>query len=92
MSTFAVKIIDNNDPIIINTTLVYEEEAKEDSNQQDHYQMMSVDWLETEPNFLYTELIAQQEVRIRKSSKFGHLRTWSIQRLIVKSGDDLRLE
>ncbi|CAI2382541.1 unnamed protein product [Moneuplotes crassus] len=38
------------------------------------------------------ETAAQQEKRIRKQSIFGHLKTWKLLRLIVKSGDDLRQE
>lgn len=38
------------------------------------------------------ETAAQQEKRIRKQSIFGHLKTWKVLRLIVKSGDDLRQE
>lgn len=38
------------------------------------------------------ETAAQQERRIRKHSIFGHLKTWRLLRLIVKSGDDLRQE
>jgi phosphatidylinositol kinase/protein kinase (PI-3 family) len=34
----------------------------------------------------------QQEKRIRKQSIFGHLKTWKLLRIIVKSGDDLRQE
>lgn len=45
-----------------------------------------------EPNFLYDELSDQQEARIRSASKYGHLKTWKLCRLIVKCGDDLRLE
>ena len=35
---------------------------------------------------------AEQERRIRKQSIFGHLKTWKLIRLIVKSGDDLKQE
>lgn len=38
------------------------------------------------------ETAAEQEKRIRKQSIFGHLKTWKLLRLIVKSGDDLRQE
>ena len=38
------------------------------------------------------ETSAEQEKRIRKQSIFGHLKTWKLLRLIVKSGDDLRQE
>ena len=38
------------------------------------------------------ETAVQQEKRIRKQSIFGHLKTWKLLRLIVKSGDDLRQE
>ncbi|CAI2382885.1 unnamed protein product [Moneuplotes crassus] len=38
------------------------------------------------------ETATEQERRIRKHSIFGHLKTWKLLRLIVKSGDDLRQE
>lgn len=38
------------------------------------------------------ETSEQQEKRIRKQSIFGHLKTWKLLRIIVKSGDDLRQE
>lgn len=38
------------------------------------------------------ETAEQQEKRIRKQSIFGHLKTWKLLRIIVKSGDDLRQE
>ena len=47
-------------------------------NQNDHYTEMAVDWLEPEPNFLYSEISQIQESRLRKASKFGHLRTWTL--------------
>lgn len=54
------------------------------------YQML--DWLETEPGFLYTDLSSKQQARLKQRSKYGHLLTWGVARFIVKSGDDLRLE
>jgi len=46
------------DPIRISTTVI--EDGEEDENQEeenkDDYIMMAVDWLEKEPNFLYSEL------------------------------------
>jgi len=38
------------------------------------------------------ELSEHQEKRIREASKYGHLKTWRLVRVIVKSGDDLRSE
>jgi hypothetical protein len=35
---------------------------------------------------------AEQEREIREKSKYGSLHTWSVQRFLIKSGDDLRLE
>lgn len=54
--------------------------------------MSHMEYLEAEPNFLHSELSEMQDKRIRKESRFGNLYTWSVQRFIVKSGDDLRLE
>ena len=53
---------------------------------------VAVDYLEYEPNFLYTEFAQQQEARIRATSQYGSLQTWKLCRVIVKSGDDMRLE
>lgn len=38
------------------------------------------------------ETCEEQEARIRAASKFGHLHTWRLLRIIIKSGDDLRSE
>jgi hypothetical protein len=53
---------------------------------------MRVDWQQYEPNFLFNELSEDQDRRVRAASPYGNLRTWKLARLIVKSGDDLRLE
>jgi len=46
-----------------------------------------------EPNFLFEgELSEEQEHRIKSNSRYGRLHTWRLVRMIVKSGDDLRLE
>ena len=52
----------------------------------------AVNYLSHEPNFLFRESSLDQENRIRSNSRFGHLQTWKLARVIVKSGDDLRLE
>ena len=39
-----------------------------------------------------SETSKQQENRIRSQSVYGHLKTWKLLRVIVKSGDDLRSE
>ena len=52
----------------------------------------AVDYLNYEPDFLFKEFSANQEARIRANSRFGHLKTWKLARVIVKSGDDMRLE
>ena len=41
-------------------------------------------------NFLFSETSEQQEERVRKASPYGHLKTWKLARIIIKSGDDLR--
>ena len=33
-----------------------------------------------------------QEARVRNSSKYGHLKSWKLLKIIIKSGDDLRSE
>lgn len=43
-------------------------------------------------NFLLRETYEQQEERVRKASPYGHLKTWKLARIIIKSGDDLRQE
>ena len=58
----------------------------------DVYMAPAVDYLSYEPNFLYREASKEQEQRIRANSRFGHLKTWKLARVIIKSGDDLRLE
>lgn len=41
---------------------------------------------------VFKESFKQQEERIKRSSPFGKLSTWSLLHVIVKSGDDLRQE
>ena len=36
------------------------------------------------------ETTKQQEERIRKASPFGHLKSWSLLRIMVKANDDVR--
>ena len=38
------------------------------------------------------ETTKAQKVRIRQASPFGHLKTWNLLRVIVKSIDDVRQE
>lgn len=52
----------------------------------------AVNYLSYEPDFLFKEFARDQEARIRANSRFGHLQTWKLARIIIKSGDDLRLE
>jgi phosphatidylinositol 4-kinase B len=53
---------------------------------------MNSDCIDETPDFLYEELSADQDKRIRQNSPYGSLLTWKISRVIVKSGDDLRHE
>ena len=69
------------------------DEEKESSESNDSMRGAAINWLEVEPNFLYEgELSEEQEKRIKQNSKFKTLHTWRLVRLMVKSGDDLRLE
>ena len=62
-------------------------------SQGSYFDMVpAVDYLSYEPHFLYKEFAKEQEERIRATSRFGHLKSWKLARLIVKSGDDMRLE
>ena len=54
--------------------------------------MMPADFLNHEPNFLFKEFSTKQEERIKASSRYSYLQSWRLARVIVKSGDDLRLE
>ena len=69
-----------------------ENEDDEHEENKDDYRLMTFEWLEPEPNFLFTELSENQEARVRNASRYGQLHTWSLKRFIIKSGDDLRLE
>jgi len=54
---------------------------------------MGIDWLEKEPDFLFKETLSKASTRIKAASKFGNqLNTWRLIPLIVKAGDDMRLE
>jgi hypothetical protein len=76
-------------PVQIN--MLEEEKGTESSN--DSMRGAAINWLEAEPDFLYEgELSEEQEHRIQSNSRFGRLHTWRLVRLMVKSGDDLRLE
>ena len=76
-----------------------DDEAELTDNEEEeakigHYRSYSQDWYEgvTTPNLLFDELSESQEARIKFHSQYGKLRSWKLARLIVKSGDDLRLE
>ena len=71
-----------------------EEIEKAGPEQTNNYLEMApaVDWLSYEPNFLYKEFVADQEERIRQQSPYSHLQSWRLARVIIKSGDDMRLE
>jgi hypothetical protein len=36
------------------------------------------------------ETSKEQDERVRKNSPFGHLKTWKLIKIIVKSNDDVR--
>jgi hypothetical protein len=40
----------------ISTTVIDDDEDQQQEENKDDYRMMAVDWLETEPNFLYNEM------------------------------------
>jgi phosphatidylinositol 4-kinase len=41
---------------------------------------------------IFKETSLEQDARIKKNSPFGHLKTWKLLRVIVKSNDDVRQE
>lgn len=41
---------------------------------------------------IFSETSRQQDERVRRQSPFGHLRTWRLIKVIVKSNDDVRQE
>ncbi len=43
-------------------------------------------------NNIFLETSIEQEARIKANSPFGHLKTWRLIRVIVKSNDDVRQE
>ncbi len=43
-------------------------------------------------NNIFLETSIEQEARVRQNSPFGHLKTWRLIRVIVKSNDDVRQE
>lgn len=43
-------------------------------------------------NNIFLETAHEQEARVRNQSVFGHLKTWRLLRVIVKSNDDVRQE
>lgn len=63
-----------------------------EETDEKHYMTPAVNYLSYEPNFLFKEFAKDQEIRIRANSRFGHLKTWKLARVIIKSGDDMRLE
>ena len=74
-----LKTLNHTDAIpfaISDTQSIPEENSEEDQKEDDNHHETSF----------------QQEKRIRKQSIFGHLKTWKLIRLIVKSGDDLKQE
>ena len=43
-------------------------------------------------NTIFLETSKEQDERVRKNSPFGHLKTWRLIKIIVKSNDDVRQE
>ena len=43
-------------------------------------------------NTVFIETSKEQDERIKKNSPFGHLKTWKLLKMIVKSNDDVRQE
>ena len=41
---------------------------------------------------IFSETSRQQDERVRKNSPYGHLKTWRLIKIIVKSNDDVRQE
>jgi hypothetical protein len=40
-------------------------------------------------NEVFVEISIEQDERVRKNSPFGHLKTWKLIKIIVKSNDDV---
>ena len=45
-----------------------------------------------ERSTIFGEISKEQDERIRKASPYGHLKTWRLIKIIVKSNDDVRQE
>lgn len=43
-------------------------------------------------NNIFLESSKEQDERVRANSPFGHLKTWKLLKIIVKSNDDVRQE
>ena len=43
-------------------------------------------------NTIFLETSKEQDERVKKNSPFGHLKTWRLIKIIVKSNDDVRQE
>ena len=91
------KIEESKSPNLDNSSMVRNEMSSAihniDKHESDILNSNSVDMsVQHESTHKAKETSEQQERRIRKESIFGHLKTWKLLRIIVKSGDDLRQE
>ena len=68
-----------NNGVRINTTVVCEDEDQEEHKDGGaDYRMMAVEWMETDLNFLFSELSETQDQRVRQHSKYAQFNTWSL--------------
>ncbi len=62
-------------------------------NNEEPQARETINLLEDRPtNTVYLETQTEQDERVRANSPFGHLQTWKLLKVIVKSNDDVRQE
>ena len=62
--------------------------ARRDSNDLMFYDITTSD--QSSDTVIFSETSRQQDERVRKNSPYGHLKTWRLIKIIVKSNDDVR--
>jgi len=65
---------------------------EDDSDQESRAGGKLADTVDSEGTEDETETGEEQEMRVRASSPFGHLKSWRLLRVIVKANDDVRQE
>lgn len=80
--------------LILDTNQIDEEEGEHGNDYTPSGEKRATnDFYDERPNNnIFIETSKEQDERVRRNSPFGHLKTWKLIKIIVKSNDDVRQE